>query len=161
MKKIFAILLLFIFSQNVNAQNDTLTLKIPNAKKKDISFPPCIRGAYIGDCIDSTYKQNDTLFVILRDSVAYFKERSGHIGAISIAGYPTGLRIVKMSIQDNFIHNFIALKTFGVVYSFRKIKSKDNTYIFFARREEDIDYSNKKIMDLKEIKDTYGIEIRH
>jgi hypothetical protein len=180
--KLFIICVLLFFLQNFYAQNDTLTLKIPNAKKKDIGFPPCITGiyigdfidcmlfmkngyrltsgAYIGDCIDSTYKQNDTLFIVLRDSMAFFETRSG-LDAVGLAGYVTGLRKLTMPMQDDFRCDFIILKTEGLACSFGKVKRKNNTYKLFAIREEDIDYSNKKIMDWKELKDIYGIEIRY
>ena len=138
------VIFLLLFLQNIDAQNNTLTLKIPNAKKNKIYYPECIR--QMTDCIDSIYKCNDTLFIVLQDTREFYGDEKD---TMIRAAYIKGERELKIPIQDDFNCDFIVLKTFDLVCGFSKVEKKDRVYKLSSVTEV-IDYSNKKIKDIKD-----------
>ena len=157
MRRLFFIGILFVFIQNVNAQNDTLTLKIPSSKKKDISYPLCIRGN-ITDCIDTLYKHDDTLFIVLQDTRKYYGDGKKIVYFVTDFEI-TGKTKLKIPIQNEFNCDFIILKVFDWVCSFNKDKKKDKVYKLSSIKEVEADYSNKKVKNIND-KDC-DVKIRH
>jgi len=136
--KLLIICILLFFLQNLYTQNNVLIFEIKNAKKNDIKYPVCLNN-HISDCIDSTYKHEDTLFIVLIDTREFYK---GKRDIDVVTRYITGKRKLKIPIQDDLICDFIVLKTFDLVCDFIKIKRK-NRYKLVTIKREDTDFSNK------------------
>jgi len=139
-----------LFLQSIDAQNNTLTLKIPSTKKIDMPYSLCIQ--QITDCIDTLYKCDDTLFIILQDTREFYGDGQrvvAYIDPIPPIFEARGKLEIKIPIQDDFNCDFIVLKTFDLVCGFSKVEKKDRVYKLSSVTEV-IDYSNKKIKDIKD-----------
>lgn len=141
--KLLLLSLLIIYSYDFFAQNVIIKLDIKNVNKNKLSFP-C---KSINDCIDSIYKNNDTLFILLQDTRKFYQD--DNIIAIFSNGYKISKRDVNVLISEELISDFIILKTFDFFCIFEKHKKKKETYNSILI-EEIVDYSNKKNIDLKD-----------
>ncbi len=128
------------------AQSSELTLMFKNINKKELSFP-CLQ---ITDCIDSIYKDKDTLFIRLQDTRKFYKDERGTI--VISQGYGIAKRNLTIQIPIQFNFNFVVLKTFDFVCTFKRNKNKENIYKIFSMKEF-ADYSNKEFRDVKDSDD--------
>ena len=143
-RKILFILLIIQIS-NIQAQKDTITL----VKKGDIinlSFP-C---ESINDCIDSCYRHNDTLYILLQDTRKFYQDSRRGIFMVDEHGYFSNNPKINVFIQKELVSNFIVLRTFDYICVFQK--RKRNKRYKLISIEEKKDYCNKKILDLKDSK---------
>ena len=142
-RNLLLFILLIIQINDIQAQKYTITL-IKKGDNKSFLFP-CIP---INDCIDSCYKHNDTLYIFLHDTRKFYQDSSREIVVADWHGYFSNNSKINVLIQKELVSDIIVLKTFDYTYFFQK--QKRNKRYKLISIEEKVDYSNKKILDLKD-----------
>lgn len=143
-RKIMIFNVLIICVCELYAQKDSVILNIKKSDIKKILFP-C---ELINNCIDSIYKHEDTLYIILQDTRKFYQDSNRSLFIVETSGYRYrgNNHNLNVLIQDEGIFDFIILKTFDFVCIFQKCKKKYKCVLI----EERADYSNKKNYDLKD-----------
>ncbi len=142
---IFSILLI-IWLCNSYGQSNILILEVKNVNKNILSYP-CLS---INDCIDTIYKDKDTLFILLQDTRKFYKDERATI--VLSQGYKINKRILEIPIQMESNYNFVILKTFDFICVFIKHKNQTNRYKIFSIKEN-TNYDDKEFKDIKNSND--------